>query len=114
MEEVAEARSGSRQQKAMEEQKEEAMEKVTKEVAKGCSRSREGGGGRGSDVRKEAEEGHGREEDGERDDRVGDRRSQKKVVNKGRWRDWKVAEAKGGRVQWLKEVMEWCGGEMQG
>lgn len=60
---MAEARTGSRQQKkAMEEQKEEAMEKVTKEVAKGCSRSKEGGGDRGSDVRKEAEEGGGREE----------------------------------------------------
>ncbi|RMC07555.1 hypothetical protein DUI87_17029 [Hirundo rustica rustica] len=47
----------------MEEQKEEAMEKVTKEVAKGCSRSREGGGDRGSDVRKEAEERGGRKED---------------------------------------------------
>lgn len=62
MEDLAEARSGSRQQKAMKEQKEEAMEKVTKEVAKGCSRSREGGGDIG---RKEAEEGGGREEDGE-------------------------------------------------
>lgn len=62
MEEMAEARTGSRQQKkAMEEQKEEAMEKVTK-VANGCSRSKEGGGDRGSDVRKEAEEGGGREE----------------------------------------------------
>lgn len=110
---MAEARSGSRQQKAIEEQKEEAMEKVTKEVAKGCSRSREGGGDRGSDVRKEAEEGLGREEDGEWDDRVGDRRSWKKVVNKERWREWMVAEAKGGGIQWLKEVMEWCGGETQ-
>lgn len=40
MEELAEARSGSGQQKAIEEKKEEAMEKVTEEVAKGCSRSR--------------------------------------------------------------------------
>lgn len=61
---MAEARSGSRQQRAMEVQKEEEMEKVTKEVAKACSKSREGGGDRGSDVRKEAEEGGGREEDG--------------------------------------------------